>query len=525
MTQPAKYQKSLLLVFGLISMVFLVVYRHNLNAPDTFNYLFIAEELIKGQFYDAISGHWGMLGPILLAPLLALGIEGVLAFKILNWLVGLVLFSLFLNLLGRLNLGNWIYWISAIVVMPVIINMSMMLTSDLLMITFGFWYFSLVSDPLFFDSEKACRKAGLAGGFMYLSKGYGLPFFLAHFLVLHLAVFLFRKRLGIPVNGKILKTYFRGLLTFFLVALPLVLALSVKFGGFTISTAGKYNLALSGPERSGLQVTKNELVDPGTKYTKLWAYEEPATFVNAWSPFGSQEAFSIYQKQLSINAWSIYYIPMIRDLGFIFALLVGGILLWRINLDPLERYLLLSSLLAVLIFTGGYGLLIVRPRYLWFDFLLLMPMVWLSLKIISSKVNLDIVRFWTVCVGVLVLVNTYDEFGYRTAHKAFFEQLVKTEQQIPDELLKGKNVAIIDIPKEQHLMEADAYLWYKKRFKFLGQPFAETILEEGLSPLKAFPVDYFMLWQHDDLAETVFRYEEIVFEDEILDLKIYKLSD
>jgi len=86
-------------IYIIISVPYIALTRFTITTPDTFNYLLISEQLIQGEFYQAISGHWSIGISILIAPLMAMGVDGILAFKIVNTLIGLLALTLFLRII------------------------------------------------------------------------------------------------------------------------------------------------------------------------------------------------------------------------------------------------------------------------------------------------------------------------------------------------------------------------------------------------------------------------------------------
>ena len=511
----------LLAVYLILSLLVLLWLKDHLTSADTFNYLMISEKIIEGDWWRAVSGHWGILTSLCLVPFIAAGIKPILAFKIFNWLLSILALHFYIQIINKRLEKKWLRLLSIVLAFPMLMVASMMLTSDMLLITFGLLYFSVILREDYFRSSNTPYLAGLAGGLMYLSKSYGLPFFLAHFTLIY---FINYARENPKRFKKSVLHYMKGAGTFLIVSVGWILILSIRFSGFTTGTSGEYNIALMGSERNGLQVTKDELIDPRTEFTDIWAYQEPSHFVGSWSPFQSRPALRHYLNQLKINASSIYYIPFMRDSFIVLLVLLLMLKFTGGNLESADRIFLIYLLSGILIFTLGYWLLIIRPRYLWLNFFLLLPAIWILLERLLNSLVKPVAGFLVVAISVLVLINSFVAFNTRVEHKQFFTQLKSLEHQIDDNLLEGKNVAIIDIPKDQHLMEADAYLMYKKRFLFWGQPFKSSLEKGGTQMLAKQGIDYFILWKNDDLVKSVFSKSELVFENKEMDFKIFKIS-
>ncbi len=504
-------------LFGLIALWYFLFF---LNSGDTFCYLFLAENWAEGNIYEAIGGHWGMLITILLAPLLLLGIPGVLAFKILQFFIGFTALNAFVRILKTVHIGGALRLMSVLLFLPLLIHMSLTLTPDLLMVSLGLWYIYFMLQPDFLDRPIWALKAGLAAGLMFLAKSYALPFFVVHFFSSHIFYFFKKKK-----RSQILRTFIYGLGIFTLISSAWILLMSVKFKEITIGTSGKYNLALIGTERQNRQVTKGELINPNSRYTSFWAYQEPAHFVKKWSPFSSKENWNHYTQQLKHNLRSFYYITYIRD-GILLILLLGfG---WFFIRQKKEKKIPWSIpftfLSSSFIFTLGYLIILVRPRYFWFsEVLLLLLLIWIlnqfqtSLKPIFKK----LIFLFTF---VIISINTLTIFQPNVAQLPFFKMLHQVEKELNGFNFEQKRIAIIDIPQSAHLMEADAYLMYKKRFEFWGQPSREQLLEKGLSDLEAHGIDYFFLWENEDLKERIFKSTNPIFEHKEIGLTIYQLQ-
>src|SRR5256885_9609419 len=63
--------------------------REMMNA-DSVNYIRRALYLLHGQFYWFISGHWSVMLSLLIAPLMAIGVDGLYAARMATGFVGAV---------------------------------------------------------------------------------------------------------------------------------------------------------------------------------------------------------------------------------------------------------------------------------------------------------------------------------------------------------------------------------------------------------------------------------------------------
>ena len=87
-TDSSKYEFALaLFIYAIAGVLLLKYYRYWIN-PDGISYISLAQKYLAGNFHDVINGWWGPAISWLLAPLLFLKIEPLLASKILNLIIG-----------------------------------------------------------------------------------------------------------------------------------------------------------------------------------------------------------------------------------------------------------------------------------------------------------------------------------------------------------------------------------------------------------------------------------------------------
>ncbi len=542
-----------------------VEYFHVITQPDTFCYLLMSEDFLQGRFSEGINSYWGMLISILMLPFLAMGLDGLVAFKLLQILIGGLALWLFLRMLRRLGLSAMQEILAIVPIFPVLLLAALILTPDLLLLTAGLWYLLLVSDSRFFMMHaglKSCAfvkqtlfsqkrwvsthrtlpwKVGLAGGLMYWSKGYGLPFFVAHFSLLCLIIFVLKwlkPQLPFCAPRQVIKKYAQTMLVFGLMSSVWIGAMSYKTGQLTVGTSGKYNLALTGNVMKGVHLTKDELLNPETPYTKYWAYQEAGLFVEDWHPFASPENSAHFIQNIRKNISSLFYTVFIRDvLLLLFIALCGLFVAYRLSpkiipsLSPsvfIEKwataYWIGVFLLAVLIYTGGYLLIFIRPRYLLVDYILLWLIFWAIMQIVGRRTGWATVKIWLVLASLIMLINTCDRLGRMTSDRHFFQQVSVINEQLKQIPLKGKSVAANHPSGNLISLDADIYLLYEHRFKYWGQLSNERLKTEGLQKLEQHDIDYFFCWDKPDFESTLFQDHELVFRDTLVNLSVYSLS-
>ncbi len=485
----------------------------------------MAEQLAQGDWWTAVSSHWGVGIAVLIAPLLKCGVEAVVAFKLVQLVIGFFAFILFLKTIRRFALSEWITAVGVLVVLPLILEMSLELTADLLLVTLLLWYFYLLSDGDYGIRKKGWL-CGLAGGLAYLSKAYAFPFFVVHFTLWNAVLLLperVLKRLGFRQHKPkiILGNLLGGCLIFVAIAALWAVPLSQKFGEPSIGMAGKYNLALISPQREHQQLAKDELIDPQTEFTAYWVYEEPGLFVHDWSPFGSTADVQYYVEFLMSNVVRFCYIDYARHLVLLLLIVVAWLLFRRKPIPKADLQFIILTVLTVLVFTGGYFLVLVRERYFWLDYFLGLFVLFLLLKYLYSTAK--VVGTFVIVAAFILMSDSCISIYHKTQLQATFQQLHAHIDTLKP-ILEEKRVATNDIWGVYHHTDMGVYLMYYTRYQFWGQIRNQRLRKEGLQEVEAKKIDYFIVWDSPDLEQSVFQSSPVIFQDTSLRMTIYELN-
>ncbi|MEM6722446.1 MAG: hypothetical protein AAF598_00335 [Bacteroidota bacterium] len=489
-------------------------YPNFIGASDSVHYLLMAEQLLQGQFWAWLSGHWSPLLSILLAPLMAAGVDGYQAFKVVNLCCGMGVIALLSVQLQALDFPKWWSLLIWPAVVPLLGAMTLLETPDLLLV------FLLLAYLREFDqcssANKSLKFCALLAGLVFWSKAIGLYLCLAHF-----GLWAFRqmvlKRWTLSQAARKFGQFFAIMMAVvFLYALPL----SLKFERFTLGTSGQYNFSLIGTERQGQQLTRGELVDPNTKFTRWWAYEEPAEFVQHWSPSATPADRAHYLQHWRTNLHRLQYQFWIRD-GLILLLLLVGLRLLRPGLwDRLPMDQLWSWGTIALLLPLAYSLVIIQSRYLWAFAILVLLIVLTMIRQLRSE---GLKLFALVTILILYTINGLHERQLWVQQPQFFEQLVEAETAIPAKVLNGKRLAILDLPKSYYLMEGNTYLLWTQRFEFWGQFELSDFPDKALTELRNDSIDYFLIWEDRQYGDQLFPGTVPIFHDPVVDMAIYPL--
>ena len=332
-------------VLAIAVFPFLVGYVDN---PDTFQYLSVARKLSEGN--GVVNGYWSPLISWLLVLPIRFGMDGVIAFKLVQVFIGWWAISAWYSLVRKYSETNRLmvlYFPLPFVLVYGLLN----LTPDLLFVAICL---SLIVEVLRDDSEKNFYKIGFLGALLFFAKAFGFPFFI---IWLTLAGFFITYSF---------KEYLHAILTFFVLILPWVILISIHYHQPTISLAGDFNRSVDVAPLPGrgteLPILKGGLYQP--QPYSLSAWEDPGDFVSreqvrlTTSP---QHFWEVVKR----NAKSIWYFDFKRQLGFIFLILLVRTLLF--NRRIFTRPEIQIGVLTILLVYGGYSMILVHTRYVWIN--------------------------------------------------------------------------------------------------------------------------------------------------------------
>lgn len=241
---------------------------------DAISYISIGGQYADGHFGSAINAFWSPMVSWLMAPFLALGASGSVAYLLVNTLAALF----------TLMAGAWWIWkwtngsflatfIFVGTMIPFLFGAIRILTPDLLVVAWAvlFWMVLHRTNNLIVQADKKAPwrialPLGAVGAVGYFMKLYTLPVFL---LVIAIwAVLLITRQGKQKFTGKKLRQALvvpvLSVLFLFVVSLPWIVALSVKYGyvtmgsSFSVNMEHKFNYDEPQEEGSEFAIPPNE---------------------------------------------------------------------------------------------------------------------------------------------------------------------------------------------------------------------------------------------------------------------------
>ena len=322
--------------------------------------------LAEGRFSDSVSGHWSPLLCWSLAPLLAWGVDGLYAARIVLAVWGALLVAGTALFVRRCT---WLAWpwnfvVLLLVALGAVRWATSDITSDILQGAILVWYFALSATAQLVERRRVAWAAGMLGGAAYLAKYYALPFFFVHFtlsVLLHAAT---RRTDG--WRRRAAGAWLVGVAGFAIVAAPWIAVLSLKYDRFTFSFSGSVNRFSIGPGDQAQRrrmMHRAQMPPPG----RITVGETPELMtLDDWSPLDSRAAMVHQLKHVHRNLERIVH--AIADFDLLG--LVPGVLL----LAPLLRRTAPSRaghpcpavwpLMTVGVYAGGFLPLSFESRYI-----------------------------------------------------------------------------------------------------------------------------------------------------------------
>jgi hypothetical protein len=364
---------ALQLLYLISAILLLRPLGYYLDCNDTLQYLVIAHKYALGDISGAINSYWGPLLSWLLVPFIRFGLEPFFVLKAMQVAIGSVVLAFSCLLLDRTKAPSSILILFKLACLPLILSFALLNgTPDLLLLCWLLLLALLFSDAERFPpSLRFAAICGLTGALLYFTKTSGLAFFLLLYSAHHLFLFFFRRQFS---RSKIAISFLCGIGICLLFASPWVLALSRKYGQFTISSSGTYNFAIIGPavnpdvygelNHPFFKGRLYEVASPGA----LNAWEDPmSSKPPAWSPLHSKAEFSHYTHVIWKNLRSLQSCNFGKDTGTL--LVLGWITLFFI--EKRKAFSFFRDHMQLLLFpvalSAFYVLIIVMHRYLWIN--------------------------------------------------------------------------------------------------------------------------------------------------------------
>lgn len=501
-----------LVLYSILSVLLLNFYRYVITA-DGISYIGIARNYLTLNLSDTINGYWAPLFSWLLIPFLLFNKTAVYALfsaKILSLIVG------FFTIIGVERLSRKIgiekvFRVALLFSMiPIVLSFALtFVTPDLLIACLLVFYLAVIFDPKYSDKLSNGVFCGVIGAAAYLSKSYALPFFVVHFVFFNLIYY--SKSSSRDKKKNILKNFILGISIFLLISGVWIGAISDKYGELTIGTSGEYNQALIGPESQGHPMYYQGLLKPSNK-NAISVWEDPSNLkMEKWSPFKSM---SYFKHQITIMGENVVSTISYLEYFSLLSLLIILFSLFFIFKSSFKdsRDKLMYLLITLILYCGGYALILVEMRYLYLICILLFLMAFYMLnisckqKIINIKMRnvlLILLIFSFIIMPVINLIQSVN------MSKGFYD----LSQNL------GENYGVHGNIASNDEWEETIYVSYYLNAQYYGMPKNITNSNGLQNELENSNINYYFVWDGQDNLNLK-DYKEITYGN-IQRLKIY----
>ncbi|RMF61399.1 MAG: hypothetical protein D6748_01730 [Calditrichaeota bacterium] len=514
--------KISLLLYWILAALLFPFFRYKMY-PDVISYISIAQKYLNGNVYEALNGYFAPMYSWLLMPLLLTGLPPLIAIKLLTLFIGMFSIISSAILMNKLEIHKPIQNIILLTLAPVMVYFVYAYnTPDLLLVCVLLFYFLYLFKNSYSSKTSNGFITGVLGGIAYLSKYYAFPFFLVHFPVINILHYYRSKTKH--EKHQVRKNFLVGLIAFSILSGVWILAISLKYNEFTITTSAKYVYYIMEPGTKGHPVGYQGFFNPTSKDSKS-AWEDPSKLIqHSWNPLKSINDIK-HQIKLSLEFTQRVIDSFLAFSFFSFAILFSYLLIYLtpLNKNSLKR-MHWFPLISLMIYASGFILVLPVERYLWIDAILILFMGGMVLEELFKS------DFFTPHRKKILLSFFVLSFWIHPFQQLALEQNAEKDVWELSQVLKNKyhisgNFASFSKYKKP------LYLAFFMDSKFYGAAREGCTGEELVQDLIKNDIDYFFVWGRpgnnfsfiDEKYPQLYRFEEIT-KGEIPTLRIFKIK-
>lgn len=232
----------ILIGYLIVGLFLLSLFRYHINT-DVPSYIAIAEKYAHGHFRDAVNGFWSPLISWLMVPFILLGVDPLVAFKLIGIIAGLFAFIVIKNLLMDFSIPENVSTVLVISLIPAFYAFTLITVNpDFLLAVILMFYVRKVLAEDYGRKTSDGIICGFLGTMAYLAKGFALPFFISHFTAINLCRYYTTEEA--TGRKRVLTCFTLGMVTFFIFSSVWISFISIKEGRLIFNKAGAYNFVL-----------------------------------------------------------------------------------------------------------------------------------------------------------------------------------------------------------------------------------------------------------------------------------------
>lgn len=510
----ARWQQDALVSYGpavlflVLALATVATYRAEIGL-DGMAYVSIAEHYLAGSA-SAINAYWSPLFSWLLVPLLAVGVPGVLAAKLLAVVVGCALVLAVQNAARVAGASRGASAVTALLVTPFLLAATWFgVFADVLVALWMLLFVThLVREGPSSRPTGGTRQTALAGvfaGLAVLTKIYALPVVLVVLAVVTVARLLMRGD-----RPATLRTHLVALATLLAVTLPWFAVMSVDAGRPVLGSSARYNAAVVAPDSAGSPMQyRGLLVPPSADAFSFW--EDPTSQPVQFGGFGDRQAVAdkyltnvrtnapLYAGGLRANAPVLLLMALAGAVAATGAVQAG---VTGVGTEARRRRRLVRersrgavgvACLTAAVWLGGLLPLFYEQRYLWAPVLVLAPLIAPGLDAAWRARRARPHGAWiaggvAALLGLGLLVSPVQSLW---SHRGVGLPTQAVADQLADRDLLGERMA------SDTFFQRSAYVCFRAGCQYVGRPEA-TGGEELRSELAQAGVTSYAVWAPAD---------------------------
>ena len=367
---------------------------------DGMGYMMVARRLAEGDYHNAINSYWSPLHSWLVLPLIKAGMAELTAFKLSNFIIGLLILIWVHRLSNKTALSDWLKTVLLLVSVPIIIHYAIFeVAADILFCWLVLVYTDLITTDNFYKRPVLNLFCGITGAALYLTKAYGFPFFILHFSIIQVWHYIHSK--DAERKKWMLRNLVIGIGSLLLFSAPWIWTLYSKFHELSIGYTGKYNMNVYLYTR---QFTATDLVSAPPYPDSPGYWEDPWFSPVQRTPGEYYFRPDILVKQIRLFLTNlIHACSCFNQLSFLApAILFGTGIYWFYQRNRTIFLFFLTSTLLPL----GYLMVHIETRFLWSVGLLLLIGGALLLQTLLTRIQVRgkiAVLCWCIFFGSFLM--------------------------------------------------------------------------------------------------------------------------
>lgn len=485
--EPHAGVMGIALVYLFVALALLPGFRWAINA-DGVSYIAVARRYLAGDWHVAVNGYWGPLLSWLLVPFLGMRMDALLAGKLISILTGLVTIPGLNVLAGRFALSGRQRVVVLVALLPALWLLTFLkLTPDLLMVCVLVWYFGVIFDPGYGLNIRAGILCGVLGALAYFIKAFGFPFFLSHFALMTVLLFCGGDDKGL--RRGVLRNYVMGMAIFALLTGGWLMALSGKYGKFTMGNAGAYAHALTSPNFIGQPPVPNRSFIAPADASAISMWDDPSFLpVYKWSAMESAGMLKHQVRVIAVNARNIISVYSKYSPLFGVILLTFLVVCVKLRRQCLRAGGEAAPLLTLMLYSAGYVLILVDVRYL---FICLFLFAFMGAQLIHRLEQRGFISGWRRTAVWLVLALSMAVYPVMQTVTLYCNRDGQKVKDLSEWL--AKETKIKGGMASNRYWAKSLFVSYHLGLRYYGAKF-ETPDDEVVPVLQRMGVRYYFVW-------------------------------